>query len=81
MRHSQTTPHKPVSRRRTRPKSPRSIPQRVHRPGEDIFSLAGNDRIFEQGMKVRQEGPHLVEIDSDAVAHIFIRVDLQTPLD
>lgn len=48
--------------------------------GKDIFSLAGNDRIFSQGMLLRQSGPHLVELDSDAVAHVFIRVELQTPM-
>ncbi len=49
--------------------------------GKDIFVLAGGDRTFEQARKVRQAGPHLIEIDSDAVAEVFIRVELITPMD
>jgi hypothetical protein len=48
--------------------------------GEDIFAKAGGDREFDQEMKVRMSGDHLVEIYSDATTHFFCRVDVQTPM-
>jgi len=48
--------------------------------GQDIFQMAGTDRIFTQEKKVRQAGDHLVEIFSDATCHFFARVDIQTPM-
>jgi hypothetical protein len=46
---------------------------------DDIFSKAGVDRVFSQQKKMRQAGDHLIEISSDAYAHIFVRVELIVP--
>ncbi len=46
---------------------------------DDIFSMAGGDRVFSQEKTVSQAGDHLIEIVSDAYVHYFARVDLITP--
>jgi hypothetical protein len=48
--------------------------------GEDIFAEAGTDQVFQKEQKLRQAGPHLVEIYSDAWAHYLLRVELKEPL-
>ena len=48
--------------------------------GDDIFSIAGGDRVFAREQKLRQKGDHWIEIFSDARTHYFVRVDLKTPL-
>jgi len=48
--------------------------------GEDIFAEAGADQVFIKAQKMRQSGPHLVEIYSDAYTHYLLRVVLNEPL-
>jgi len=48
--------------------------------GEDLFSLAGGDRIFSKEYKVRRAGDHLVYVESDATAEYLLRVELKTPM-
>jgi hypothetical protein len=48
--------------------------------GADVFAIAGGDRVFSQGQKVRMSGDHLVEVYCDATTHYFIRVGVQTPM-
>jgi hypothetical protein len=45
--------------------------------GDDIFEIAGEDRVFEQEQKVVQEGRHLIDIFSDAQTHHYIRVQIK----
>lgn len=45
--------------------------------GADVFAIAGEGRVFEQEQTVLQEGPHLVDIYSDANTHYYLRVELQ----
>ncbi|NOZ86990.1 MAG: hypothetical protein GXP49_12150 [Deltaproteobacteria bacterium] len=47
--------------------------------GADLFLKAGGDRIFAVEEKMRRSGDHLVEIDSDAHTHYFLRIELITP--
>ncbi|RME22570.1 MAG: hypothetical protein D6806_12790 [Deltaproteobacteria bacterium] len=53
---------------------------RYRSEGEDIFAIAGGDRVFEREQMVRNAGDHLVEVYSDAYAHYLIRVELKTPM-
>ena len=46
---------------------------------DDIFALTGGDGVFSQEKTVRREGDHLIEIESDAYTHFFVRVELDTP--
>lgn len=48
--------------------------------GADLFLKAGGDRIFEVEQKVKRSGAHLIEIDSDATTHYFLRVEVITPM-
>lgn len=42
--------------------------------GQDIFLLADRDRVLTQGQQVFQDGDHLVEVFSDAIATYQLRV-------
>jgi hypothetical protein len=48
--------------------------------GDDIFAIAGGDRVFAQEQEVKREGDHVIEIFSDARTHYFARVELNTPM-
>jgi hypothetical protein len=45
--------------------------------GANIFLLAGNDWVFEQEQQVQLEGPHLIDVYSDATTHYYLRVELR----
>lgn len=47
--------------------------------GQDIFLDAGRDRVLTRSQQVFQDGDHLVEIFSDAIADYFIRARVDAP--
>jgi len=44
--------------------------------GADIFDIAGEDRVFTQEQKIIIAGDHLVEINSDASTHYYLRIEI-----
>ncbi|HEV8320247.1 MAG TPA: hypothetical protein VG389_01440 [Myxococcota bacterium] len=45
--------------------------------GADLFTLAGDDQLFEQERMVQQGGDHLLEFFSDAVCDYYLKVDVE----